>query len=108
MLYNIEFLHFLHYLHYIILFLYILTHIGIRYFQRKKREKYIESIDVFFKICVALLLISLYFKEIHKINKKNLKLISKLMLPAGTIILSSLRTKEIHKFMDTIDITFRK
>ena len=106
MLYNIEFLHFLHYLHYIILFLYILAHIGIRYFDKKKREKYIESIDLFFKICISLLLISLYFKEISKINKKTLKAISKLMLPAGFIILTSIKTKELHEFIDTIDITF--
>tara|TARA_Y100000389_G_scaffold205076_1_gene262767 strand:+ start:4477 stop:4851 length:375 start_codon:yes stop_codon:yes gene_type:complete len=98
---------FLSYLNTFLFIAYVLLKLGVGFFYRRNRDRYLTAIDTFFKLCVGLLLCALAFPVVFRSlsNNNYKKEISSLMFPAGVIVLTSVSFNEIHDLINTIEYT---
>jgi len=105
---SLNFIYFLHVSHWILLIVYLLFVLNIKFKYRDESKEYIRSLNTIYTIGIGLLLIVLRFPALIDIkNKKTINAISKLMFSAGIIVLSTLRPEDITQIHNLFKSTTR-
>ena len=93
-------------IHYFLFATYLLLLFGIKYFyDDSEAGKYTKSLDTIFKLSIGLLLISFAFPvvAIDIASPKYKEGIIKLMIPAGLVVLTSIKMEDIRQILDTLE-----
>ncbi len=101
-----------YYMYYFLFIAYIMIRISIRFrsANTEKAKSYVKVVDMFFKFCIGILLISMSFPVvfIDLSEPKYKKGIVRVMWIAGFIVLSTIKFDDVRFAIDTIEDVYTK
>lgn len=93
---SLKFIYFLHISHWILLAVYLAFVFNFKYLYREESKKYVKALNTIYTLGIGLVLISLRYPLILDLrNQKCTIAVSRLMLSAGIIVVSTLRPDDL-------------